>query len=79
MHWIYLFTMEWSEEIVRLVVKWGGEEMTVRSEELVPAIAELDSLNSIQKSSPTKSCVLYRFVVSIGGLVEINAAKSGDF
>ena len=35
--------------------------------------------NSIQRSSPTKSCVLYRFVVSIGGFVDMNFAKSGDF
>ena len=35
--------------------------------------------NSIQRSSPTKSCVLYRFVVSIGGFVDMNSAKSGDF
>ena len=35
--------------------------------------------NSIQRSSPTKSCVLYRFVVSIGGFVDMNPAKSGDF
>ena len=34
--------------------------------------------NSIQRSSPTKSCVLYRFVESIGGFVDMNAAKSSD-
>ena len=35
--------------------------------------------NSIQRSSPTKSCVVYRLVGSIGGFGNVNDAKSNFF